>query len=397
MVGGRRSLQKLLPVSVVCCIVVSVVINFTSLCVFYLDDSVYPEKSRADPYSSVHQNQNVTKEYYQSVNEHIKTVQNSTTKAYQPKNELIIDAVFTYLNGSDPQFHKEMRVFNQHISPNRIRDYGQLRYAMSSAYYNAPFIRNFILVISSKTKGTQVPYWLNTSHSRIRVIEHKEIWDDVSDLPSMNSNAIEWATMNIPDIAELIFYFNDDMSLQRPLKIEDIYAGKNMIILHEAWPAPRYEGEAEDAYGKSLFYVSKLFDKRYRRTVRNVGSHVPMLFNVTIMKMIKNDWSEEFKQMYKMKPFRTDKDMQTQFTYQQYVRHHFQTRVVKDDHHFVGLKKDLKENDETFRRVKEVRKQYLCLQDGIKMYDQYPSKAIIEQVEKFYEDWFPVRAPWEID
>lgn len=92
---------------------------------------------------------------------------------------------------------------------------------MRSAFMNAPFVRNFFVVVSNKT--TQIPSWMDTSHPRIRVLEHAEIWDDPADLPSINSNAIEWATMNIQDIAPLYLLFNDDTAIQKPLEISLVW------------------------------------------------------------------------------------------------------------------------------------------------------------------------------
>ena len=75
-------------------------------------------------------------------------------------------------------------------------------------------------------------------HPRVQVLEHEEIWDDVTNLPSMNSHAVEWATMNILGLASLYLYFNDDFSIMKPLELSSIWVGPNVFILYQAWRAP---------------------------------------------------------------------------------------------------------------------------------------------------------------
>ncbi|KAH3743027.1 Stealth protein CR2, conserved region 2 [Pelomyxa schiedti] len=74
-----------------------------------------------------------------------------------------------------------------------FRDYGVLRFSMRSIAAFMPYVRDVIIV----TNG-QVPTWLNTSATGIRIVTHKEIFHNSSDLPTFNSNAIEANLHNIP-------------------------------------------------------------------------------------------------------------------------------------------------------------------------------------------------------
>ena len=294
---------------------------------------------------------------------------------------------------SDPGIQAVWEQFGRKISHGRIRDYGQIRYAMRSAFMHAPFIRNFILIISSKE--TQIPSWLDTSHPQVKVIEHQDIWDNPSNLPSLNSHAIEWALPNIPDVAPLLLYFNDDVSIQKKLELSSIWSGTGQFILHEAWPAPNSASGVKDDFGKSLAFVKKLYDGKYGlKASRKVGSHIPMLFNTTVMKMIKSDWSKEFEDMYVNKPFRTPHDMQLQFAYQQYIQHHFPFKIEPDHLHFKVIQASFKANERTFAAIKNSNRQYICLQDGVEQ--DFPSTQVLNQIENFYENMFPTKAPWEI-
>lgn len=57
--------------------------------------------------------------------------------------------------------------FDSDVSPNRFADNDELRFSLRSLEMYAPWIRNIYLV----TNG-QVPYWLNVSHPRIKIIKH---------------------------------------------------------------------------------------------------------------------------------------------------------------------------------------------------------------------------------
>ena len=279
------------------------------------------------------------------------------------------------------------------VKKGRVRDFGQLRYAMRSVFMHAnPYVRNFIVVVSSKQ--TQTPSWLNTTHPRVRVVEHKEIWDNTTNLPSMNSHAIEWATMNIPDLSPQYLYLNDDFAITKKLDLATIWRGPNKYILWEAWQAPRSRHQVGDAYGKALAFVRTLYDKKYRRVIsRRVGSHIPMLFDRAVMQKIKDDFPKEFKQMYNQKPFRTTFDMQFQFAYQQYIKHHYKFKMAPEPHvHFSNISEDYEKNKKVFDGIHNKTLQYMCLQDDFK---HLPSKKVLDQIRGFYNDMFPIKGPWE--
>jgi hypothetical protein len=52
---------------------------------------------------------------------------------------------------------------------------------------------------------------LNTSHPKIKIIDHKDIFDDVDNLPTFNSCSIETQLHHIKELSEHFIYFNDDM------------------------------------------------------------------------------------------------------------------------------------------------------------------------------------------
>jgi len=304
----------------------------------------------------------------------------------------IIDAVFTFVNGSDPKLIAQMKHYGK-VDPERVRDIGQLRYAMRSAFTHAPFIRNFIIVVSDKQ--TQTPSWLNSMHPRVRIVEHKEIFNKTSYLPSMNADAIEWAIVNIPDLAPVYLYFNDDFAIQTKLELSSIWRAPK-FVLWEAWEAPRKAVEVEDTYGKSLAFVRQLYDQKYGVIrSRRVGSHVPMLFDIAVMKKIMDDFPQEFEDMFRHNPFRYNHNMQIHFAYQQYIRHHFPYEMASDSHvHWLNLQNNIAHNERVFAEIKKEPRQFICLQDAFG--NSIASRQVVDQIDKLYKEIFPVKGPWEI-
>jgi hypothetical protein len=130
-----------------------------------------------------------------------------------------IDAVFTWVDGDDPEWKQQKQQFSGHVqevtegaarghAEERFRNRDELKYALRSIELFAPFIRNIYLV----TCG-QRPSWLNELSDRITVVSHEEIYANSAVLPTFNSSGIETQLHHIEGLAEHFLYFNDDFML----------------------------------------------------------------------------------------------------------------------------------------------------------------------------------------
>ena len=147
-----------------------------------------------------------------------------------------IDAVITWVNGSDPLWlqlkvktkrlesgrpvecvrhhHDSTNTTYNNVDDceidagsdgmNRYRDNDELRYNFRSLEKYAPWLRRIHLV----TNG-QVPNWLNVAHPRVRVVTHADIFPDHRHLPVFSSPAIEVHLHRIPGLSRRFVYFND--------------------------------------------------------------------------------------------------------------------------------------------------------------------------------------------
>ncbi|MFJ3309739.1 stealth conserved region 3 domain-containing protein [Streptomyces sp. NPDC086549] len=140
-----------------------------------------------------------------------------------------IDAVYTWVDGSDVAWlerknavlaSKGIETQDAATSAARFRNRDELRYSLRSLDMYAPWIRNIYLVTDR-----QVPAWLDTTHPRVRVVDHTEIFAGQGQLPTYNSHAIESRLHHIDGLSEHFLYFNDDVFAARPIQPSLFFLG----------------------------------------------------------------------------------------------------------------------------------------------------------------------------
>ncbi|KAH8252858.1 hypothetical protein KR032_002248 [Drosophila birchii] len=144
-----------------------------------------------------------------------------------------IDAVYTWVNGSDPSFIEAIRRFDPKYDPSRFDDKNELRYSLRSLEKHASWIRHVYIV----TNG-QIPNWLDLSYERVTVVPHELLAPDPSQLPTFSSSAIETFLHRIPRLSKRFLYLNDDIFLGAPLYPEDLYTEAEGVRVYQAWMVP---------------------------------------------------------------------------------------------------------------------------------------------------------------
>ncbi|KAJ5701289.1 hypothetical protein N7488_008837 [Penicillium malachiteum] len=187
-----------------------------------------------------------------------------------------IDAVYTWVNGSDPDWRVE-RDFWYHrwiqdsdgssqnlqkvpsdsgdnddgaSDDNHYRDNDELRYSIRSLEKYAPWIHQIYIV----TNG-QMPSWLNRDDPRVRIVTHSEIFENSSHLPVFSSSAIESHLDRIPGLSDYFLYFNDDVFLGAPVEPDDFIRPSGAQRIYLSHPVPL----GNDAYPE---YWSQGKDRR---------------------------------------------------------------------------------------------------------------------------------------
>lgn len=150
-----------------------------------------------------------------------------------PMPRMPIDAVYTWVDGTDPAWRARRDAAMHETSDNgtvaavhpsatdesRFCNSDELRYSLRSLHRSARWVRRIHLV----TDG-QVPSWLRRSDPRIHIVDHREILGG----SRFNSHAIESALHRIPGLAEHYLYLNDDVMFGRIAHPSDFFAAKGV-------------------------------------------------------------------------------------------------------------------------------------------------------------------------
>jgi len=147
-------------------------------------------------------------------------------------NDFPVDIVYTWVDGSDKNwlqkknetlkkysdFHKTDEVSGNERFFNR----NELKYSLRSVSIFAPWVRKIFIITDN-----QFPDWLNLNHSKIEIVDHKEIFQGRRQLPCFNSHAIEARIHHIKDLSENFLYLNDDCFLGRKTNLQDFFLELN--------------------------------------------------------------------------------------------------------------------------------------------------------------------------
>ena len=233
-----------------------------------------------------------------------------------------IDVVYTWADGTDLKFRKEMCAclhdlaaspHSSSFQPGRFRDNGELRYSLRSLEKFAPWVRKVFIV----TNGDS-PTWLNVSDDRVSVIAHDLIFTRKSDIPTFNTNAIEANLHRIPDLSRRFLYFNDDVFLGRPVSVEDFVtpSGGQYLYVDHVLPT---EIPEEFIVDRAQSYMRSLIEEICGRQIsRLMPAHVPHLFDREILCRLEQLLSEQFRETSSHK-FRSSNDVVLATLYYLYV------------------------------------------------------------------------------
>ncbi len=123
------------------------------------------------------------------------------------KTEYPIDFVVTFVDGNDPVWREKMLRYRGGDAEPPIKDHrswDNLHYWFRCVAMFAPWVNRIFLVTDH-----QIPSWLNTDHSKIVAVDHKDFIPEKY-LPVFSPNPIELNLHRITGLSEHFVYFNDD-------------------------------------------------------------------------------------------------------------------------------------------------------------------------------------------
>jgi hypothetical protein len=129
--------------------------------------------------------------------------------------QFVVDAVYLWVDGSDPKWLKKKRKFSAEAdshgtSDSRFTSRNELYFSIATLLKNAPWINRIWLVTDGQTPD------LGDLADRVTLVDHKKFIPKEY-LPTFNSHVITSHLHRIKGLAENFLYLNDDILFGRPL------------------------------------------------------------------------------------------------------------------------------------------------------------------------------------
>lgn len=309
-----------------------------------------------------------------------------------------IDVVYTWVDGNDAQWRKRRSqaavgpaIASADGSSNeRFRTFDELRYSLRSLWQYVPFVRTIFIVTDQ-----QIPSWLDAGHEHIKIVDHREIFDDPSVLPTFNSHSIETQLHHIEGLRENYLYLNDDVFFGRLADWRTYFdrSGRSNFFESKATFAagdPSPGDSSVDNAGKNL--QRELFRETGWSPWRKI-KHTPHAQQRSLMYEVEERFGSAYAATRDAR-FRSTTDVSFAVAlHHRYGQAVGRTQVGSIRYDYLNLAlQNLPDRLEDLRRVPL---DTFCLNDGSIDDDHFP--AVHEAVCAFLRERFPYSAPWESD
>lgn len=309
-----------------------------------------------------------------------------------------IDVVYTWVDSGDPAWLKRRSeaagasvvVSADGSTDERFRTFDELRYSLRSVRQYVPYVRKIFIVTDR-----QIPPWLDVGHENIEIVDHRDIFDDLSDLPTFNSHAIESQLHHIDGLAEHYLYVNDDVFFGRLSDWHTYFerSGQSRFFESKAGFAagePSPDGTSVDNAGKNL--QRELFRETGWAPSKKV-KHTPHPQQRSLMFEIEQRFGDAYVATKRAR-FRSTTDI----SFAAALHHRYgQTvgRVRRGSVDYKYLNLATSNVADRLEKLAGMSFDTLCLNDGAMEAEAFP--AVQALVGEFLAARFPYRAPWEVD
>ena len=286
-----------------------------------------------------------------------------------------IDAVYTWVDGSDPEFQALSQSYAQKerdLNPERFRDNLQLlKYSLRSLEKFAPWLGTVHIITSS----LQRPSWLNTEHPRVR-LHHHEALVPQRYLPTFNGRVLQSFLHRLPTCTDTFLYINDDFLFGNQTSAEDFLTDDGRLVLRGTlWG----EQSAWCRHEKAWFSLGPI-------------EHTPLLIR-------REDWAamlERFPrevEKTRRQRFRQADGLRIDRIYRSYLVTRPPKEVLIEPahrllryHRFQKLRNGLWWQRWQLAFLKWLRPKFFCLNDDFR---DVPNPRVVRLVQNFLEECFP--------
>lgn len=309
-----------------------------------------------------------------------------------------IDLVYTWVDGDDPIWRtRRDRALGGAAdlsidgpTPERYRSFDELRYSLRSVWEHVPYYRRIFLVTDR-----QVPTWLDVDDPRITIVDHAEIFSDLSALPTFNSHAIESQLHHIEGLSDHYLYLNDDVFFASTSDWSTYFDRSGLSHFFPsrarfAFGDPHDFATSVDNAGKNL--QNLLFDEMGWAPHTKI-KHTPHAQQRNLMIELEQRFDEAFEQTMNAR-FRSTSDV----SFAAALHHRYGEAVGRATpgairYEYLNLKVD--NIADRLSRLIDSPCDTMCLNDGALSLREH--EIVKPLVERFLRCRFPYAAPWERD
>jgi hypothetical protein len=311
-----------------------------------------------------------------------------------------VDLVYTWVDGADSAWlaRKAAHASSRAAAPgdesadhdSRYASREELRYSLRSVAMYASWARKIFLVTDGQT-----PSWLDTSHPKIEVVDHADIFRDPKVLPVFNSHAIESQLHHIHGLSEQYLYLNDDVFFGRPVTPELFFYGSGLAKFFLSPATLDIDGPA--ATDLAVMSAAKnnrtLLELRFAATVVNKMRHTPHPQLRSVLYELETAYADDFARVSASR-FRHADDLSITSALHHYYAYGTGRAVpasISYLYHDIG-------RPETERRLRNLLRtrhaDVFCLNDHESSAASIAAQR--ELLSAFFAEYYPVPSPYEL-
>jgi hypothetical protein len=160
------------------------------------------------------------------------------------------------------------------------------------------------------------PYWLNTSHPRIRLVHHSDYFVDRTVLPTFSSDAIHVNIHRVPGLGDIMINWCDDFFLGAPVYPEDwVRDGKPVIYLESGYVRggqteyERTKARKGNKWLGKVYHTKAVIEREFPDHAAsgkrlNFVKHAPFPMSLKVLREMAERYQAEYNQTYRNR-FRT--------------------------------------------------------------------------------------------
>ena len=316
-----------------------------------------------------------------------------------------VDIVYTWVNGS------VQGKLPKGVGKSRVAEHGEMLFSMRGLAKYMPWFKGTIYVVTSGEK----PNWLDTSHPQIKMVYHRDIWDEPKYLPTFASRSIEWHLHKIPGLADRFIYFNDDWFIGNYVSPWDFFmkdGGIKMRFesnqLRSATKGRVKWVKKQNKWLKSVYRNAEWLEKKFGNDLELFFlPHSPLVLDKRAIAEVRPLIQKEYSDFIKVKK-RSESHLSMTFTVYNYMRYvhrdekMFEKSVMKSinyqvvdfcvfncDTLFTKLNSDFKRNVGILSLIMNSKPRFYCLND-----ENYNDNTA-SVVNKFMLQQYPDPSPFE--